>query len=187
MDYSHDIKSRITMRDVCDLYGIEVNRSGFARCPFHGEKTASMKVYPGNKGFHCYGCGTGGSVIDFTMQFFTLPFFEAEKKLNDDFHLNLPIGQHLSEDKQKEAERAAKKRRLDLDRKRRKHSRLEKAYHAAYDRFALLDRAVDAFAPEGPLDEFLPEYVLAVSQLDAARYALDLAESKLLEFERKGE
>ena len=40
-----EIKQQNTMRDVVTRYGIEVNRSGFCKCPFHNEKTASMKIY----------------------------------------------------------------------------------------------------------------------------------------------
>ena len=58
-----EIKDRTKMVDVVRRYGININRAGFCRCPFHNEKTASMKVY--DKSFYCYGCGTGGDVFDF--------------------------------------------------------------------------------------------------------------------------
>jgi DNA primase len=47
-------------RNIADF--IEVPRSGFIRCPFHGERTASCKIY-GNT-YHCFGCGEHGDVID---------------------------------------------------------------------------------------------------------------------------
>ena len=58
-----DIKQAHPMPEVVRGYGIEINRAGFCRCPFHSEKTASMKIYP--QGFRCFGCGKGGDVIDF--------------------------------------------------------------------------------------------------------------------------
>lgn len=88
------IRSTLTMAEVADKYGLSVNRAGFCKCPFHGngtERTASMKIYPGQRGFYCHSCHTGGSVIDFVMKFFDLPFREAVKKINADFGLGLSM------------------------------------------------------------------------------------------------
>ena len=80
------IKKTLSMRAVADQYGIVVNQGGFARCPFHDEKTASMKIYidPG-RGFHCFGCDRGGSVIDFVMELFHLPYRAALVRISTDF------------------------------------------------------------------------------------------------------
>ena len=46
-----EIKQTYSMRDILDRYGIHVNRSSFASCPFHtGDRTPSLKVY--KKYFH---------------------------------------------------------------------------------------------------------------------------------------
>lgn len=44
---------------------IEVNKAGFAKCPFHGEKTGSFKYYKESNSFYCFGCNEGGDVITF--------------------------------------------------------------------------------------------------------------------------
>ena len=62
------IRDSVDMNTVLSLYGYHANRSGFLCCPFHGEREGSLKVYPGNGGWHCFGCGRGGSVIDFVME-----------------------------------------------------------------------------------------------------------------------
>ena len=78
------------MEDVVRHYGFESNRAGFMRCPFHrGDHTASLKIYPGSGGWHCFGCGKGGSVIDFVMELFGLSFRQAVLRLNMDFGLGL--------------------------------------------------------------------------------------------------
>ena len=51
------------MRDVLDRYGVKVGRNGMCCCPIHGERHASMKVYP--DGFKCFACGAGGDIFDF--------------------------------------------------------------------------------------------------------------------------
>lgn len=74
-----EIKSTYTMRDVLDMYGLKANRSGFICCPFHGEKTASFKVY--ERSFHCFGCGVHGDVIDFVAKMDDCTFEDAFRKL----------------------------------------------------------------------------------------------------------
>lgn len=94
-----EIKSRLTMAAVAEMYGFEPSREGFIHCPFHdngNERTPSLKVYPGHNGFYCHACTAGGSVIDFVMKLFDIPFPEAIRKLNDDFRLGLPLSR-LSE------------------------------------------------------------------------------------------
>ena len=61
------IRDTVTMDQILDLYGYKTRR-GFMVCPFHGDKDASLKVYRGTGGWHCYGCGKGGSVVDFVME-----------------------------------------------------------------------------------------------------------------------
>lgn len=61
-----EVKQNNSMRDVLNRYGIKVNNKGFCHCPFHSEKTPSMKIYP--DGFYCWGCNKGGDVIDFVQQ-----------------------------------------------------------------------------------------------------------------------
>jgi hypothetical protein len=43
----------------------EEARFGSIRCPFHEDDTPSMKLYPDDRGWHCFGCGKGGSIVDF--------------------------------------------------------------------------------------------------------------------------
>ena len=84
------IKARLTAREVVEAYGFHPDRSGFLQCPFHqGDRHGSLKVYPGDRGWHCFGCGAGGSVIDFVMACFGLSFADACRKLNEDFSLGL--------------------------------------------------------------------------------------------------
>ena len=52
-------------------------------CPFHDEKSPSFNVRPTHNTCHCFGCGEGGSVIDFVMKIEQLGFVEAVEKLAD--------------------------------------------------------------------------------------------------------
>lgn len=89
MSYERDsisvIKSDVQMQSALIRYGIEFNRRGFARCPFHNEKTASFKVH-NNRG-HCFGCGWHGDIIDFVSKYFGLSEGDAIEKIANDFYL----------------------------------------------------------------------------------------------------
>ena len=61
------IRDEVGMDQILNLYGYRP-KHGFMCCPFHGEKEPSLKIYPRTGGWHCFGCGKGGSVIDFVME-----------------------------------------------------------------------------------------------------------------------
>jgi hypothetical protein len=86
------IKDSLDITVVLDYYGLSVNSTGFANCPFHQENTPSFKVYTESNSYYCFGCGEHGTVIDFVMRYFHLTTIGAVTKLNDDFKLNLMLG-----------------------------------------------------------------------------------------------
>ena len=86
-DIFSQVKNSLNIIDVLGYYGISVNSRGFVSCPFHQENTPSFKVY--SDSFYCFGCGAGGTVIDFVVKYFNLTNIDAVRKLNDDFRLNL--------------------------------------------------------------------------------------------------
>ena len=85
------VKSQVTTRQAAERYGVPVNRSGMAYCPFHDDRHPSMKI---DERFYCFGCHTTGDVIDFTAKLFDLSLYDAAKKLANDFNIQpLPPGQ----------------------------------------------------------------------------------------------
>ena len=64
------VKQSVTVREAAQMYGIEVNRSSMACCPFHDDKNPSMKL--NEEYFYCFGCGATGDVIDFTARLYNL-------------------------------------------------------------------------------------------------------------------
>ena len=73
----------VNIVDVISAY-FPLKRAGVnytACCPFHAEKTPSFSVSPAKNLFHCFGCGKGGSVIRFVMDYENLPFADTVRKL----------------------------------------------------------------------------------------------------------
>jgi len=87
------------IRDVADIHEIissyvELKKKGrnfFGLCPFHGEKTPSFSVNTDKQIYKCFGCGEGGSSIDFIMQKHNYDFVEALTYLADKYAIDLEI------------------------------------------------------------------------------------------------
>ena len=83
MDLFTQIKMAVSVKEAAEYYGLEVNRGSMICCPFHADRTPSMKL--NEEYFYCFGCGAHGDVVALTAQLFDLPPAEAAKKLAADF------------------------------------------------------------------------------------------------------
>ena len=185
MNYADEIKQRVSMIEILKYYGIETNRSNFCRCPFHQEKSASFKAYPGSRGFYCYGCHESGSVIDFVMKFFGLSFGDAIKKINEDFSLGLPIGEKLDRRKQLEINKSAFERKRKIEAEKKRREQIENAYWTAFDEWKRLDDNRRNYAPKSPTEPLHPLFVEALKNIDGAEYSLECAEIARYEYEKR--
>jgi DNA primase len=84
--------------DIVDVIGsyLPLKRAGanfVALCPFHREKSPSFNVNPQRQSFHCFGCHKGGSVFNFVMEYESLSFPEAVKRLADRAKITLDVEQ----------------------------------------------------------------------------------------------
>lgn len=82
-EFLRELEERSPIEDIAGNY-VRLRRSGknlVGLCPFHSEKTPSFNVYPGNNSYYCFGCGKGGSVINFVMEAERLDFLDAVKWL----------------------------------------------------------------------------------------------------------
>ena len=80
--------------------------SYFGLCPFHNEKSPSFSVSPGKQMYYCFGCGAGGNVITFLMEYENAAFQEALKMLADRAGVALPEVEYSEEMRRKENRRA---------------------------------------------------------------------------------
>ena len=86
MDLFTQIKMAVSVKEAAEYYGLEVNRGNMVCCPFHNDRTPSMKL--NEDYFYCFGCGVYGDVIDFVARLFNLSSYEAAQKLAYDFGID---------------------------------------------------------------------------------------------------
>lgn len=70
-------------------------------CPFHTEKTPSFMVSPSKQIFHCFGCGRGGNVFTFIMEYEKVSFIEAVRRAADFAGISLPQTDFIKDEKEK--------------------------------------------------------------------------------------
>ena len=182
MDYASEIKSRLTTKEVFLHYGFEPNRSGAICCPFHSEKTPSLKIYDGDRGWTCFGCHKGGDLISFVREYFGLTFTDAISKINTDFSLGLPIGERISLRQRREMEHRQRERQEERNREQMERERLEAEYWVAFDVWKKYDTNKREFAPKSLDEDFHPLFVEAVKNIDRAAYELSVAEMRLKDY-----
>ena len=107
MRYSDDIIEEVRMKnDIVDVVSqyVKLNKRGstyFGLCPFHNEKTPSFSVTPAKQMYYCFGCGAGGNVFNFVMEYENYTFGEALKHLADRAGVQLPKIEYSGEAKKK--------------------------------------------------------------------------------------
>lgn len=175
-DAVQKIKEELTLQKVLEFYGFSVNKRGFMRCPFHQEKTPSLKVYNKNRSWKCFGCGAGGDEISFVQQLFSMTFPDALKKIDLDFGLNL-YGEHSFEDIRR-SHRKQQYLQAKREREKREKEQAEKEYWKIFDEWKRLDDNKRKYAPKTPAEEWHPLFVEALQKLAYQEYLLDIAETR---------
>lgn len=101
-----EVRSRNDIVDVISGY-VQLTKKGstyFGLCPFHNEKTGSFSVSPNKQMYYCFGCGAGGNVFTFLMQYENFSFPEAMEALAERAGIELPK-QEMSAQAKKEADK----------------------------------------------------------------------------------
>ena len=137
--YSDELIEEVRSRnDIVDVVGgyVRLQKKGntyFGLCPFHNEKTGSFSVSPHKQMYYCFGCGAGGNVFTFLMQYENFTFGEAMQTLADKVGVELPK-QEMSAAQKREADRRAML--LEINKEAAKyfysllrHQRGQKAYN----------------------------------------------------------
>jgi DNA primase len=101
-----EIRNTADIVDIISAY-VQLKKRGknyFGVCPFHQEKTPSFAVNEEKQIYHCFGCGAGGDVFKFLMEYKSISFIEAVQEIAEQLGIKIEYDQNISVEKQNEQE-----------------------------------------------------------------------------------
>ena len=156
MNLFETVKAAVTPRMAAERYGLPIQQGGMVCCPFHADRTPSMKL--NEDYFYCFGCGATGDVIDLAARLFSLSGYDAAKKLAADFGIS---GEKPSV--------LAKLKRGKTQAEAERH-----CFRVLRDYFGILQDWKEHCAPQSPEDPIDPRYAEACHMLERIRNMLDI-------------
>ena len=167
------VKEEIRTDDAARRYGIKISKSGMACCPFHNDKTPSMKV---DHRFHCFGCGADGDVIDFASRFFGISSLDAAIRLADDFGISYKKRQSSGKGMKRKMRNKGWTRGSPQKGKTMRERCLAvqaRFFHVLADYHHLLVSWKEEEAPSGPDDEWSDHFCEALRELPMVEFLMD--------------
>ena len=165
MSLFKEVKAAVTTRQAAEHYGFHVSRNGMMCCPFHEDRSPSMKV---DQNFICFGCQEKGDVIRFTARLFDLTPKDAAMKLAADFGID-------TSGQAPEISPKMRPRQPDSDWARKKllEQRADHIYSVYCDYLHLLNDWKTRYAPKDSEEDWHPLFVEACQQTAYVEYLLD--------------
>lgn len=165
MNLYEAVKGTVQPRMAAEHYGLKVNHSGMACCPFHDDRNPSLKL--NEDYYYCFGCQAHGDVIDFTARLLGVSNYEAAKRLALDFGINAGI------------ESQPVKRLVKPKPSREDRQTYKICFNLLTDYLHLLERWKVQYAPQRPDDEPDERFVEACRMLCGVEHVVNaLIESK---------
>ena len=159
------VKAAVTARQAAERYGLKVNPSGMACCPFHEDRNPSMKV---DDRYYCFGCGVTGDAVDLTAWLLGLTPKDAALRLAGDF------GIEVSENGKKQKWVRPKMTHTKKTKDRQKGVWAKYAIRAMLDYLWLLRDNEKKYAPHSMEDrEWHPLFCEALDKRIFIEYVLD--------------
>ena len=163
MNVFEAVKQSVTTRQAAEYYGIHVGRNGMACCPFHNDKTPSMKL---DRRYHCFGCGADGDVIDFAAALYGLGKKEAAVQLAQDFGLSYEDWKPPGKVKKPKTRQKSPEEQFQ--------EATNRCFRILADYLHLLMAWRTDYAPHSPEEAFHPRFVEALQKQAQVEYLLDV-------------
>ena len=156
MNLFDTVKAAVHPRMAAERYGLPIQQGSMVCCPFHNDRTPSMKL--NEDYFYCFGCGAHGDVVALTTQLFDLPPAEAAKKLAGDFGITEQKPSVLAKLKRSKSQAELESR----------------SFRALGDYLQILQDWKAHCAPQSPEDAIDPRYAEACHMLERIENMLDI-------------
>ena len=156
MNLFDTVKAAVQPRMAAERYGLPIQQGSMVRCPFHADRTPSMKL--NEDYFYCFGCGASGDVIDLVARLFNLSGYEAAKKLATDFGMTEQKPSILAKLQRGKSQAEAERR----------------CFRVLGDYLQILQGWKTHCAPQSPEDSIDPRYAEACHMLERIGNMLDI-------------
>lgn len=155
------VKAAVTARQAAEMYGLKVGRNSLTCCPFHQDKTPSMKV---DDRYYCFGCGVTGDAVDLTVQLLGLSPKDAALRLAADFGIEID---------EKAKPNAFHPYRPRADPQKELQKWFDHAWDILLEYRSLLRDWEKRYAPQSMDEEWHPLFCEALDKKDYIDYLLD--------------
>lgn len=159
MNLYEQIKTHITPKHVTERYGPPIHRGNMICCPFHDDRTPSMKLYDDH--FYCFGCQKSGDVIDLAAQLLRLTNYEVAKLLSADFGITDEVPTQPV-------------RTTPYEHSRQFHEDEQECYRALLDYFKLLKLWEQKYSPTSQIATPDPRFIEACQMKSYVEYLCDI-------------
>lgn len=156
MNLFDTVKAAVTPRMAAERYGLPIRQGSMVCCPFHADRTPSMKL--NEDYFYCFGCGASGDVIDLAARLFSLSGYDAAKKLAADFVITGQKPSVLAKLKRGKSQAELESR----------------SFRVLEDYLQILQDWKEHCAPQSPEDAIDPRYAEACHMLERIENMLDI-------------
>ncbi len=156
MNLFDTVKAAVTPRMAAERYGLPIQQGSMVCCPFHDDRTPSMKL--NEDYFYCFGCGAHGDVIEFTSKLFGISALDAAKKLAADFGITEQKPSILAK----------------LQRGKSQAEAERESFRVLGDYLQILQDWKTNCAPQSPEDAIDPRYAEACHMLERIGNMLDI-------------
>ena len=156
MNLFETVKATVHPRMAAERYGLPVRQGNMTCCPFHDDRTPSMKL--NEDYFYCFGCGASGDVIDLAARLFNLSGYDAAKKLATDFGMVEQKPSILAKLQRGKSQAEAERR----------------CFRVLGDYLQILQGWKTNCAPQSPEDAIDPRYAEACHMLERIGNMLDI-------------
>ena len=157
------VKQNTSARQVAEYYGAKVNKNGMCKCPFHNDKTPSMKI---DNRFYCFGCNETGDAVDYVSKLFGIGLREAAIKICED--LSLEYDKTTQKTKPVSRPIRPQKSEAQIFAEAQKY-----IFKVLSDFHGMLKKWKKEYEPRSPDEEFHPHFVEALQEIDRVEYHLD--------------
>lgn len=164
MNMFEAVRVNVTARVVVEYYGLKVKRNKMACCPFHSDRTPSMKI---DRRYYCFGCGEKGDAVDYVAKLFGISLKDAAIKICEDFGLSYEKGAVRYQPRAKPLKSMKSQEQIFREKE-------NKIYRVLSDYYHLLIEWKSKYKPKSPDEEWHPYFMEALQNLDQVEYQLDM-------------